>query len=472
MRQSELQGVLTDLRHINNSLFAPSMGIGDSETDPLSNLDVAERAYHGAQARKLKRNLDVLARILDAPVDHAFMKDYEIRTNFDGSGLGEAMKNRALELGLDDSVREAVKNSRLYPRGGLIHPIIDEYNGSRNRGYTLIPGQIERIIEFTVVPEDYYVFRVQNYNPFKPNFGKINELYLYGYAVHESRFHLIIDELDPFLLRGKPYIDNVLVACYALNIAEWSISNLLLRYRTLLLKYKSIPERQQTEEWRFNFRQLIDDIKMRFTSKSVAAIPNDYDFEYLQTQLTGLKEATSFLYEYLSSVTEIPQSIIRGSARGEIASAKEDKNDYLTMVDSSIRKRKVKPALEFGYDLLLYEKDTDLHELMQNAGIRPHEVDYEIEFPQLRMETEMEQEQREFIQVQRYSMEIDRGISSPAQVEEILYPERQLYEPTEIDEPGNDGQSIDDLLSMFEKNEIAAVNYVKRGSGARKNGQA
>lgn len=459
MNENEM---LDTVRRIN-SLVSSSMGLGDSSSDPFENIDVREKIIYGAQARLLRRSLDVLGRVINSPIEDALKGEFTVKTNYDDYGVGKLIKERLEQLDINKALYDIAVASDIYSRGGVLYPVLREDGSTRDRAHlnqSLRKDGIIQIEKLNVIPEDHFYFTVQNYDALARGFGEIDRLYVDGRYIHSSRHLHLINDLDIYTLRGSPLIDRVLVACKALAMAEWTIANLITRYRALVVKYPAQKEATANKTTWFNLQQIIDDIKMKFTSKSVAAVPTGYDFEYLQTTFTGLNEATNFLYEYLSTVRRIPQSVIRGSAQGELASSTEDKRSYHAMIESEIRGKKFRRTILFISELSLYERNSELNSVLLDYGIRPGDVTLQVEFEPLQTSSPLEVAQINLLNTQRAALEIDKQISSPLQAQSELYPERETYiggEPVD-----SDPFDIGDLLSTLQENDCGAKKKFSR----------
>lgn len=188
-----------------------------------------------------------------------------------------------------------------------------------------------------------------------------------------------------------------------------------------------------TAETKSALRQLIEDIKTKFTSKSVAALPSNYEAEYLQTSFAGIREALDFLYESLASVSRIPQSVIKGSAAGELASAQADKRDYHEFVKSEYQIGQLDPLIRWMTDLFLWERKGQIRGKMAAANLDPNRLRMEIEFNPIHSPNALEDAQIKLLDVQRLSIEMDKQITGVEQAQKQLYPNRELEKVGEFD---------------------------------------
>lgn len=421
-----------------NSIVSDQLGIGMEGQDPTENLTTNEKNYFGTGARHIYRTLDIVQRIIDSPAVDALRQGFKIKTNYDEIGIGDLLLDRLNELDANEKIKQFLIDSRLYSKGALMLPIVREFDMPPDRSHLSSIfrfNNLERVEDFNIIPEDYYYYEVQQYDTLARNFGEIDSLYVQGQFIHPSRYFLFVHSLDFNLQRGISILDRIVVACKGLNVAEWTITNLLLKYRALILKYPSSEVLNTTEEKKAKLKNLIDDIKLRFTSKSVAAVPSNYEFEYLQTTLSGLREATDYLYSYLSSVSKVPQSIIKGSAQGELASAEKDERTYNEIVKTDEQKGKLEKLLRFILPYLLYEKSSDIYNVLEKNGVPPSDVTCDIEFEPLQSVNPLQEAQIKLIDAQRSSIEIDKRISTSEEIRRELHPEREEFSSrSEVDE--------------------------------------
>lgn len=409
-----------------NAIVSQQLGIGIDGQDPTNNITSASIHRSGAFARNVYKNLDVVSRIIDSPAEDALRSGFTLKTNFDDLGLPEMIQKRLTELKFTQQAFKYLRDTRLYDRGGLMHPVIKQRVMDSGRLFLtqpIIKWDIERVVKLNVVPDEMFTFTVQNQDPFAVDFDEINRMMVMGKDLSFDRFIHHINGLDLQTMRGVSVLDKIEVACKGLAIAEWTIQNLLLRYRSLLIKYPRAEAAQKTPRKQKALLKLMDAIKLTFSSKSVASMPDNYSFEILETKLTGLKEGTDFLYSHLASVSNVPQSIIKGSAQGELASAEKDQRDYYEYVQSSEQQRKVKPLLDYIIPFLLWESEGEIRKKLNAHGIRPDTVVVDITFNPLQSVNPMQDAQINFIEAQTAQVKIQNRIITSEQAQEMLHPE-------------------------------------------------
>lgn len=425
---------ITNIRY--NSLVSDLLGIGMSESDPLENIGSREVLHHGSSARQVYRSLDIVQRIIDDPAEQALRHGFKFKTNFDELGLSRMLGKRLEDLQFNEKALDFLINSRLYSSGALFVPILQERFMNYDRSHVTEPlmlNNIERIEGFNIIQEDYFNYHIQSYDPLAVDFNAIEYLHIQGVPIHPTRCFLTILSLDPQRQRGISILDRIVVACKGINIAEWTITNLLLRYRALLVKYPAKDMLNYVQDKKSAIRQLLQDIKMKFSSKSVSSVPDNFEFEYLQTSFAGLKEATTFLYEYLSTVSKQPQSIVKGSAMGQLASAEKDERTYQDYIKASEQEKKLRPLLQFLIPIMLHERNSEIYQVLAQHGIASNQVDVEIEFESMLSVNPLQDAQRKLIDTQRGSIDLQNQLRTSDEVRAENYPTLETLESSLMD---------------------------------------
>lgn len=422
-----------------NSIVSDQLGIAKVGSDALESIQIQERLFQGSEARVPYRGLDIVQVIIDSPAEDAMRNGFKIKTNYDDEyDLGTLIFNRIKKLDHRKKFTDFLKFSRLYSRGGLMYPVLIESGMIRDRSHlseSLDPRNIEKIEGLNIIHEDHFSYIVNAFDPLARGYGEIEMLHVSTMGdLDKSRFEINIQSLDIFRNRGISTLDRIYTACLALNIANWTIAHLLLRYRSLVMKYPAAEIPSMTKKKKAGFTKtsktdgaglkgLINSIRTTFSSKSVVAVPDTYNFEYLQTTLTGLNEGTGFLYEYLATVGETPQSIIKGSAMGQLASAEKDERSYFAKVKAKQQEGKLEPAIQFLAPMIMYEKQGEIRPLMDAHGISVSDVVVEVEFEPMEVPNPLTAAQVKLLDSQRGSIDIVQGVRDPDEVQAELYPD-------------------------------------------------
>jgi phage-related protein (TIGR01555 family) len=424
-----VDNALNNIRNLSraNALFSESMGINIKGGDATQDIGVSDSPIFGGEARNLYRNLDVVQRIIDAPAQDALRQGFKIKTNYDDEGveLDKLLMERLESLDYKRKFQQFLIYTRLYSRGAMVYPIVKERGMMPNRahlGKSMKLEDVEKVMKLNIVREELFSYQVQSYDPLAANFEEFMSVWIMGHDVHDSRFHLLVQNLDPVRQRGASTLERIKTACMGINVAEWTITQLLLRYRALLIKYPAeelarvkIGERNGLMK---RIAELVQAVKLQFSAKSVVGIPSNYDFEYLQTSFEGLKDATDFLYSFLSTVTRVPQNILRGSAMGELASSEKDQRDYYELVKSEEQNLKLEPALQWLFPFLIYEREGQIYQRCKEHGIDLADVNPIVEFNPLQSVNPMVDAQIQQTKVTTYSLAKQSGLFPTAALQD------------------------------------------------------
>ena len=397
-----------------NAIFSRHLGINVSGEDPTKYIQFEDNFLSGAEARNVYRNLDVIHRVIDAPVYDALRNGFVVKTNYDEDlELGRLLMERLESLNIKSVLTTFLTYSRLFSRGVAVYPVLAEF-GDGSLEYGLNLNDIDFVRSINVIPEDFLSYRVQNIEPLARDFGDVTDFFIRGQRVDKSRFFFYAQNFDVMRQRGVSVLERVRAACVGIAIAEWTITQLLLRYRALIVKYPAdelgrvkLGERAGLKQ---RIVELINTIKTQFTAKSVVGVPSNYDFQYLETTFTGLHEATDYLFEYLSAVTKIPQNILRGSAKGELASSEKDQRDYYAMVQSEEQQLKIEPLLQWLFPFIIYERSGKIRAVCEDAGVDIATIDPNVEFKPLHVESPLGQAQIKLTKAQYYSALAQGGL--------------------------------------------------------------
>jgi len=433
---SEVDKALNTIQKING-MYNASMGIGDYNSDPIESMTVVETPVFGTQARLLYRNLDLMQRIIDSPVNDSLKNGYEITTNLDAElGINDMISERLEELHFDDAMRQFAIHSRLYSKGGLIYPVVREFEESRP-DQPLNFYNLERIDALNVVYEEHITYFTQIINPLTKDYGNIKQLYLLGNAIHPSRYFLHVLSFDPFLYRGISILDRVKRAVYGINIANWTVTELLRRYRVLLVEFDPKNLALMTGEQKTDAKTVLELITRRATSKSTVPIPAGAKFEYLQSQLTDIDKAIGTLYDFLGAVTEIPQRKIRGSAGGELAAADTDERQYHEMLESKMHKMTFDPMMRFVIDMVVNERKGKIFKTLFDNDVFPEQLEIDIKFNPIASVNPETEARIEVYRAQADATDIQSGVISP-DIARKLRPRYESFQDEIIPEPDFD----------------------------------
>jgi len=444
---SDIDKALNTIQKING-MYNAQMGIGDYQSDPIESMTVIENPMFGTSARLINRNLDLMQRIIEGPVNDSLKNGYEITTNFDDIGISDLLNEHCEDLKFEDALRQFGINTRLYSKGGLIFPVLREYDECEP-SQPLNFYNLEKIEALNVVYEEHITYTAQNSNPLVKDYGNINNLWLLGKPIHKSRYYLHVTSFDPFLYRGISILDRVKRAVYGINIAQWTVTELLKRYRVLTFTMDPKNLMQMTVEQKNSSTSVLNLIAKWATSKSVVPIPAGGEFSYIQSSLTDIDKAIDTLYDFLAAVTEIPQSKIRGSAQGELASADANERQYHEMLESKMHKMTFKPAMQYLFKMMIHERRGEIFKTLWKNNIDPDSVTVDIKFNPIASVNPMSEAQINLIKSQTDATDIQSGVRSADMARKERFPEmaQEVVPESDFDAP----EPVPDNINAMEK---------------------
>ena len=444
-----------------NSLYSERLGIGQTGSDPLETVGGRERFFHSFHARFLVRSLDILERIVSAPAKDSVASGwtYTIKT-LNNASLDPDKKQkifRLLEKRLDDlrigtKLQKMVRDSRLYTLGSMWYPVIRE--DKRPANYLATPLNYESIQEVecvNVLEPEQFTYVSQTIDPAAKNFGEIEYMFLKGAYMHADRYKFFVDHFDPYLMRGLSMLDRVLIGVKGLNIAQWAIVVLLLKYSSIFVYYE---KNRQVGFNRDQLNQVLEHIQQTMTAKSVTSLPDAVKVEQLTVSFTGFSEATQFLYEYLASASGVPISILRSGGKGS-TTGEMDTRLYFDRVHTEEQRGKVEPALQMILNMLKYEKDNYLDirgAVKRELGLDPKDYSFGVDFNPLIQLNAKEKNELEMLKAQKLSVDINQiGSLTPAEARIMQYPDMneidsehaQKYEEFVLFQEGRDDSAED-----------------------------
>ena len=378
----------------------------------------------------------MVARVIQSPARDALKNGFTLKTNYDETvDLGRLIAERLEELDYKKHLEQFVINFGLYSRGALMYPVLQESQMDRDRTHLrnkLDYSKIEKIEKINIVREDLFFYIIQAWDPLARDFEDFQKLTVGGQDVHKSRVFHRVDNLDPVMQRGVSMLQRIITALRGVNMANWTISNLLMRYRTAVLSYPAAEAAKMASDnagggMKSAIGKLIQKIKMNFTSKSIASIPDNYKLEYVETSFTGIKEAVDFQWDYVAAVTHIPQSIFKGSAQGELASAKRDGEIWNAHVKADYQVGLLEPAVKWLCDLIKWEQAGEVFQACQKYGISPDDVTVEIDWNPLDVPDPLSAAQIDNMEVQTAILEIQNGIKTVDEVKRDRSPEKDDF---------------------------------------------
>lgn len=430
------QKMLRDLKKNLDSyaftgLVSENLGIG-TEDDKLSSFnDLSFRILQPETARRIYANSDILQNIVDMPAEDATREGFKLTSSLDEDGASKIILERLEELKINKILEKHLKNINMYSEGSLVIPIIRESFENHNDERLSI-NAIERIEGINVLDEDDFSLFVNNTEPLDINYHKIDRVFIRGQVIHPSRFMWDAYKYFPMENQGVSKLQKVLLACLALRITTWSLSTVMIEVQNKVLKVADLdsyadqdnmPDFANTKTSKRTL--VINKMKRWMTSSKMLVIDKDDSYERQMYNVTGLKETTDFLFQYLSAVSKQSQASIKGQALGTISGSDTDAKQYASKLRSDEQESRSRPIIEYIINLIKNEKQGKYY---KKFGLLGTQINFKLEFNQIWKADETENSVNRLRDSQRGQVDISTGVRSADQVQAELYPEN-IEEP-------------------------------------------
>ena len=405
----------------------------------------------------------LFAKIIDRPAEEAMKHGYD----FSSLGkLEDMVTDRLEELDWDSNVITALKWQRLYG-GAIIVMITNDGRGLEEPLDWKRFRAIEelRVYERAIVQPDYSSL----YSLYSPDRGvpyDQPEYYdvfsVYGsFRVHYSRCLIFQNGKLPqytsnslYRFWGIPEYVKIKDALQQTIVTHENGVKLLERSVQAIYKMKGLAAKLATaagEDMVLSRLQLID---MARNFMNSIAIDNDgEDYNYVNAQMSGVKDIIDSTCNLLSAVTDMPQTILFGrSPAGENSTGTSDLENYYNMVER-IQKNNLKKNTRTVVNMLLKQ-------LIAEGEISGELPKFKIEFAPLWSLSDQEQANvdsvkanTEAIKANTANVYVGMGALDPEEVRAALA-RSEDYEIEDILSPGDGEELPEDLFNPPEKHDV------------------
>lgn len=372
--------------------------------------DVSEHYFYEREADVPDETLErfyegngLFSRIIDAPAEEA------LRTGFKLKGIDDEKINLFVERSLDELSWEetaitAIKWTRLF--GGAIAVML--INDGRGLEEPLDWKHIEsiddiRIYDRSIIVPDYEsMYEYEPEDPFRTRGSRLGmpESYFvtsrYGsFTVHESRCLIFQNGVLPenastsiYQMWGMPEYIRINKAIRDAEVAAGSATKLLDRAVQAVYSMKDLAVELSTEEGEDRVLRRLEAIDMaRGMMNTITIDAEGEDYSFRQFSFTGVSEVIDTTCNYLSALTNIPQTILFGrSPAGMNSTGESDLENYYNYVQR-IQKRMLRSNLRYLLGIIF------------QAGVTNGEIEkvpkIDVEFNPLWSMSDMEKEQLE-----------------------------------------------------------------------------
>ena len=397
----------------------------------------------------------LFARIIDAPAEEAVKHGFELDGVSDKDLINFAME--ALdELDWEETAMTAIKWSRLF--GGSIAVLL--INDGRGLEEPLDWKNIQsiddiRVYDRSVITPDYSsMFSYDPNDPFRTRGSRLGmpEYYYvtsqYGnFTVHDSRCLVFQNGVLPeqcsnelYRIWGIPEYVRIHKAIRDAEIAHGTAPKMLDRAVQAVYKMKDLSSLLATndgEDKVLKRLQTIDLARGLLNSITIDSEGEDYDFR--QFGFSGVSEVIDTTCNYLSALTNIPQSVLFGrSPAGMDATGHSDMENYYNFIER-IQKKMLRSNLRYLLSVIF------------QAGVATGEVD---EVPPIKVKFNplwsLSEADQATLDQQRASIELTK-----AQVAST-YVNMQVVDPTEVRKKlaDSDEFDIETMLDEYSDEEL------------------
>lgn len=400
----------------------------------------------------------LFAKIIDAPAEEAIKHGFTLEDVSDDK-IDAFYKEALDELDWEETAMTAIKWSRLF--GGAIAVLL--VNDGKKLEDPLDWKRIKsiddiRVYDRSVVQPDYQsMYAVDKKNPFgtrgsrlgMPEYYDINSRFG-AFRVHESRCLIFQNGILPenasnttYQFWGMPEYVRIHRAIQDAEIAHRSAPKMLDRSVQPLYKMKDLAAELATEEGETKVLKRLQTIDMaRGMMNSIVIDSEGEDYDFRTFAFAGVSDVINSACNYLSALTNIPQTILFGrSPSGMNATGESDLENWYSYVER-IQKRMLKSNLRYLLSIIF------------KAGVFTKEID---EIPDIKIKfnplwTVSDSEQADLEQKRA------QASLTKAQTAQV-YVDMQAIDPSEIRVKlaESDDFVVENVLDGYEEEELMAL---------------
>ena len=396
----------------------------------------------------------LFAKIIDAPAEEALKHGFALDGVSD-EAVETFCQESLDELDWEENCMTALKWARLFG-GSIIVMLINDGGGLEDPLNWKNIKSIDdmRVYDRSVIQPDYTsMFRYNASDPFRTRGSRLgmpeyyNVFSRYGtFRVHESRCLVFQNGVLPenssnsvYQMWGMPEYVRLRKAIRDTELAHNAAPRMLDRSVQPVYKMKELANLLATEEGEslvLKRLQVIDLARGLLNSLVIDSEGEDYDFKSFQ--YAGVADVVNTCCNFLSALTNIPQSILFGRApKGMSDTGEADQENWYSFV-GRIQKKMIKSNLRYLLSVIF------------QAGLATGEVDevpkIKIKFNPLKTLSDMEQAE----------LKLKNAQAEKAKAETVkIYCDMQAIDPTEIRRKLADSGEfeVDTILDEYEDEE-------------------
>lgn len=301
--------------------------------------------------------------------------------------LQDIYQNRLNEL----KVQQVLSQQIIYQRkhgDGYIAYLVRETN-STNTFTPLDSNNIDNLVALHVFGQKNVQSYLTDDNPMSDDFGKESKLKIQpkqagttidanGNAVQNMRdekpivldatrySHISLDKFDDDMV-GTSIIKRCEKQLNNMAIATSSVGKMLREFT-----FKVFQSDRLMNESLSQFRHDRNELSRVANTEAVMFIGNSDEVTKLATPVGGINTLLDYLWQDLSTASNIPKSVLTGEQSGTLAGADQDVQNYYDSV-KALQEQVLKPEIMNIVRLLMYSKDF-------NSYLDPDSLKWHIEF--------------------------------------------------------------------------------------------
>ncbi len=402
----------------------------------------------------------LFAKIIDAPAEEALKHGF-VLDDVSDQEVEDFYREALDELDWEETAMTAVKWARLFG-GSLAVMLINDGRGLEEPLDWKNIKSIDdiRVYDRSVIQPDYNsMFHYDPSDPFRtrgsrlgmPEFFHVYSKYG-NFTVHESRCLVFQNGILPenstnsiYQFWGMPEYIRINRAIQDAEIAHRSAPKMLVRSVQPIYKMKNLSSELATEEGEnmiLKRLMAIDTARGMMNSITIDSEGEDYDFRSFQ--FSGVSDVIDSACNFLSALTNIPQTILFGrSPAGMNSTGESDMENWYNYVER-IQKRMIKGNLRYLLSIIF------------QAGIATGEVD---EVPNLKVSFNPLWSMSD---IELADLEQKKATTAQTKAQTVqIYVDMQAIDPTEVRRKLADSNEFDveTMLDEYEDEEDLLAAY-------------
>ncbi|SFP18397.1 DUF1073 domain-containing protein [Salibacterium halotolerans] len=417
--------------------FMQTAGKG-GEQDPLVRQQAGDWALlSDEEITRLYAGNQIIQNIVDIPAEDATRE--WITLEMEDEKLARALEKRLETLNAPEAIEKMVAYDRLrgdgfvsigVTQGGRQWTLDDPINIKSLRSIDYLhPFSRLKLTKFLI-----------NVDPFDPSFGDVEKYQINpGHTtmddsplqrdVHKSRLlHLQTKRIEDRDW-GQSILEPMKDIITVFDTSLWSVGQIL--YDFTFKVFKSNQAEGMTKEDMREAQMLMD---YMFRTEALAIIESDEELKKEATQVNGVEQLLTFVWDVLAGSAKMPKSHLLGQQSGTISGAQYDSLNYYARI-AGTQENFLRPKIEYLVRLLLWASDEP------GGQIDPDTIDWKVKFnPLWRLDDQTDADIRKK-QAETDSIYLKNQVLTPDEVRQKRFEMGSLMDELEMpDDPNGEGE--------------------------------